>query len=342
MRVFLFFLLLSLPALANEKVPDNFRQIMRDAVVELSTYAHNRNPRFLLLARNGLELATKGRWETSREEILDPLGKEEDKRVPTGYLMRPFVRALDGMVQDGLFCGRESFDKPTSPDEKKRLMQIAEQVAALGKPVLSIDYCKDSKLIAAAQKEAAQHKFLSMPETSGKRLLENLTPGMHPYNENPHHIDSLVGAKNFLVYLNSRKLGNKGQFLVAMSKLNHDILIIDPLHTSGIEPLNKEDVYRLKFKRLGSQRKVIAILSLAKADTFRPYWQRNWEMGEPDWLAAPSPQDQDRYVVKYWAPEWKEIVGQYFKWIIDIGFDGIMLDDVEAFQYFEAMYPLDE
>ena len=342
MRILLLFLFLSLPALANEKVPDNFRQIMRDAIIEISAYAHDRNPRFMVLARNGLELATKSKWETMREEIMDPIGVNEDKRVPTGYLMRPYVRALDGIVQDGLFCGGEAFDKPTSDASKKHLLQMSGQVAALGKVILAIDYCKDPKLVSAAYKEAAQHKYLLMMDQSGKRLLDNLAPAQHPYNENPDHISSLVGAKNFLAFLNSRKLGNKGQFLVAMTKLNHDIVIIDPLHTSGIEPLTAKEVYQLKFKRLGSQRKVIAALSMAKADTFRPYWQRNWEMGNPDWLAAPSPNDQDRYVTKYWVNDWKAIVGQYVKWIVDIGFDGIMLDDVEAFQYFEAMYPLDE
>jgi len=45
--------------------------------------------------------------------------------------------------------------------------------------------------------------------------------------------------------------------------------------------------------------------------------------------------------VQYWDTEWQEIIygnsESYLKKIIDAGFDGVYLDIIDAFEYFEDM-----
>jgi uncharacterized protein (TIGR01370 family) len=45
-------------------------------------------------------------------------------------------------------------------------------------------------------------------------------------------------------------------------------------------------------------------------------------------------------MVRYWEAEWKEIIGQYMQGLVDLGVDGVLLDDLDAYLYFEDMMPL--
>ena len=44
------------------------------------------------------------------------------------------------------------------------------------------------------------------------------------------------------------------------------------------------------------------------------------------------------YIVKYWSPEWKNIIKEYKKKLDEIGVDGYLLDTVDSYQYFEENY----
>ena len=41
------------------------------------------------------------------------------------------------------------------------------------------------------------------------------------------------------------------------------------------------------------------------------------------------------YKVKYWDPQWQEIILQEVQLIIAQGFDGVYLDIIDAFEFFE-------
>ena len=61
----------------------------------------------------------------------------------------------------------------------------------------------------------------------------------------------------------------------------------------------------------------------------------------PSWIQARAPGRPGSYVVEFWNPAWKAIIGKYFAGIMDLGFDGVVLDGAEAYRRWEFMTPID-
>ena len=80
-------------------------------------------------------------------------------------------------------------------------------------------------------------------------------------------------------------------------------------------------------------------MSIGQAEDYRYYWQTDWLGGDPTWLGIEDDNWQGNYYVKYWDGDWKNIIfgndDAYLDKIIDAGFDGVYLDLVDAFEYFE-------
>ena len=102
-----------------EDIP-NHRQLWRDVLVELATYAKGRDKDFIVLARGGVELVVKGEREAEWEQERDPEGLTFEKRLPLKWVFREYVKVLDGLVLDGLYCGPYAFDKPLAEAVKDR------------------------------------------------------------------------------------------------------------------------------------------------------------------------------------------------------------------------------
>ena len=315
----------------------NYRAMMRDIVGELSTYARGRQPGFIVLARNGLDLLAKGEREAKWEALRDPEGKTADQRSPRGTPERPYLLALDGVLVDGLFCGREKSDAAGPADQQGLLLAATGLLRAQGRRVLSLDYCTKGKLPGEAAKAAAKAKVLSM-DTADRRLAT--IPATAPPAENAEHINALSDVRNFLAVLDAGQASSREAWVASLGRTNHDLLFVDVLFR-GREPLTKAEVQSLKYKRLGARRLVIAVLPIGVAADYRFYWQHGWTAGHPDWLAAPDPRDQALTLVRYWEPPWKEILGKYMAGIMDLGFDGVLFDEIETFQHFEALAPLE-
>jgi cysteinyl-tRNA synthetase len=93
---------------------------------------------------------------------------------------------------------------------------------------------------------------------------------------------------------------------------------------------------------------VLAYLSIGEAESYRYYWHREWDRlgdgvpdaGAPAWLEGENPQWRGNYKVRYWDPGWRSILygrsDAYLDGIISRGFDGVYLDLVDAYLYFEA------
>lgn len=77
----------------------------------------------------------------------------------------------------------------------------------------------------------------------------------------------------------------------------------------------------------------ICYISIGEAEDYRYYWSDTWTTGNPDWLSKTNPKWQGNYKVKYWDPEWQNIVYGYIDKIMDQGFAGIYLDIIDAFEY---------
>jgi cysteinyl-tRNA synthetase len=91
----------------------------------------------------------------------------------------------------------------------------------------------------------------------------------------------------------------------------------------------------------GGPKTVLAYLSIGEAEDYRWYWDENWDAdgdGEPDpgapsWLGSSNPDWPGNYKVQYWDQDWQAIVREYLDTIIAIGYDGVYLDVVDAYEY---------
>jgi cysteinyl-tRNA synthetase, unknown class len=78
------------------------------------------------------------------------------------------------------------------------------------------------------------------------------------------------------------------------------------------------------------RRRVLAYLSIGQAESYRDYWQSGWRPGSPDWIVAEDPDWPENYYVAFWRAEWQAIVFAYLDAILEVGYDGVYLDRVDA------------
>jgi cysteinyl-tRNA synthetase len=181
-----------------------------------------------------------------------------------------------------------------------------------------------------------QHGFISF--AANKRELNNIPDfPANPFNQNEQDINNITEAKNFLYLINPENFSNKKDFIEALTQTNYDLLIIDLFLFDEI--LTANEIESLKTKQNGSKRLVICYLSIGEAENYRYYWQKSWKPGEPEWLQTENKNWEGNYKVHYWHTEWKSIIyGQtnsYLDKIIEAKFDGVYLDLIDAFEYFE-------
>lgn len=110
------------------------------------------------------------------------------------------------------------------------------------------------------------------------------------------------------------------------------VVVIDPsLGGQGDKAgfWSKEDIESLR----ESGKIVLAYLSVGEAETYRDYWREDWLQTPPDFIVRPNITDgyPDNFLVKYWDERWKELVISRLHQVMDLGFDGVYLDKVDAF-----------
>ncbi len=326
----------SIPYVPIEDIP-NHRQMMRDVVIALSDYCKKRRPDFVVLARNAPELLIKEQREAEWESGRDPDGFAQGRYAPVGSLDGPYLNALDGLLVDGAFYGYLEYETPTRPGDQAPLLAAVQAMQKQGRHTLSIDYCKDAKHQSDAVAQAHKAKLLEYVSGEGDRLLAHVPAGPAP-TENPNHVTDLSDVKNFLPLMTCNAYTQRDRWFGAMQASNHDLLLIDPFwHGSS---LTVQDIKALKFKRIGSQRLVMAPMTVGYAAVDRFYWQKGWRVGAPVWMAAVDSNNPGRYAVDYWNPGWKNILGNYVTGLCDLGIDGILLDGLDSYLQFEAMLPI--
>jgi len=89
----------------------------------------------------------------------------------------------------------------------------------------------------------------------------------------------------------------------------------------------------------GGEKIVLCYMSIGQAEDYRFYWQREWYKDPPAWLDTSDPNWAGDYWVRYWDPEWQAIIygspDSYLDQILALGFDGVYLDRVDAYWYYE-------
>jgi cysteinyl-tRNA synthetase len=130
-----------------------------------------------------------------------------------------------------------------------------------------------------------------------------------------------------------------------ISNSQSDLVVIDYSRDgSDGKAFSESEVTMMKVKPDGSDdRKVIAYMSIGEAETYRYYWNNTWDSnrdGRPDanapsWLDQENPDFAGNYKVRYWDGEWQSIITGYLDKIIAAGFDGVYLDIVDGYEYYE-------
>jgi len=114
----------------------------------------------------------------------------------------------------------------------------------------------------------------------------------------------------------------------------YDLVVIQIGASGG----SREVIENLKHSP-GGEKIVLCYMSIGQAEDYRFYWQREWKENPPPWLDEPDPEWAGDYWVRYWDPEWQAIIfgspESYLDRILDLGFDGVYLDRVDAYQYWE-------
>lgn len=295
----------------------NYQQDMRDFVQRISTYAEGIKSNFIIIPQNGHELLT-------------------ENGEPTGPLSQAYLEAIEGVGREDLFYGYNSDDMPTPVSERDYMISFMDIAENNGIEVLVIDYCSTKSFVDDSYHQNSERGYISF--AADRRELDNIPAyPINPFNMNSANITSLTEAKNFLYLINPGLFTNQNVFMNTIRETNYDIVIID-LFYSDIALIANE-VASLKIKANGGSHLVIAYMSIGEAEDYRYYWQTEWKINPPSWLAEENPKWPGDYKVRYWDTAWQEIIygndNSYLKKILDAGFDGVYLDIIDAFEYFE-------
>ncbi len=132
-----------------------------------------------------------------------------------------------------------------------------------------------------------------------------------------------------------------------IARTPYDVVTIDYSRDASEEgAFTREEVARMKKKPDGTERVLIAYMSIGEIEDYRYYWARNgWDKKSkrPSWIGAENPEWLHNYTVKFWNQGWKDIIyakpGSYLEKIIDAGFDGVYLDKIDITDVLEEQTP---
>lgn len=301
----------------NSSTTRDYRQDMRDFVQAISAYGEENIPNFIIIPQNGQEIVTQS--------------GEEDGVPATEYL-----NAIDGVGREDLFYGYDKDNKPTPEEEKNYMMAFLDICEQYGIEVLTTDYCSSYDKVDDSYKQNEAKNYISF--ASPQREL-NIIPDYpsEPYNVNSFDIQSLANSKNFLYLINPENYTTKQDFITAVSQTDYDIIIMDCFFNN--QEFTASEINSLKTKKNSGLRIVISYMSIGEVEDYRYYWQDSWINSPPSWLEDENPDWEGNYKVRYWDKDWQSIIygndNSYLKKIINAGFDGVYLDIIDAFEYFE-------
>lgn len=322
MKKYAFILLLVLGACSSNDNGDNnndndrdYRQDMRNFVIGISQKAKSVNPNFAVIPQNGIELITND---------------GEANGMPNS----DYLSAIDGNGQEDLLYGYDNDNAPTPASVTNYLKGLLNVSKSAGNTMLVTDYCSSPAKINDSYQENEASGYISY--CAIERDL-NVIPDEIPHNVNEGDIASLSEAKNFIFLINPENYNTKAAFINAITATNYDAVIIDLFLED--EAFTAAEIAQMRQKANGGTRLVICYMSIGEAEDYRYYWKSSWNNNRPSWIAAENPDWPGNYKVKYWNDDWQGLIykndDSYLSMILEAGFDGVYLDIIDAFEYFE-------
>ncbi|HEY8938489.1 MAG TPA: endo alpha-1,4 polygalactosaminidase [Cyclobacteriaceae bacterium] len=286
---------------------------MREFVQAISAYAKAQNSNFVIVPQNG-------------QEILTVTSK------PDGAVVTDYVNAIDAVGREDLFYGYTGDDVLTPTADNEYLVSICNVAKNSSKVVLTTDYCSTHSKMDDSYVKNQDAGFISF--AANHRELDNIPD--YPstlHNESTDNITSIGEVKNFLYLINPSSYSTKQAFLDAIKATNYDLVLIDLFFNS--EQLTADDITALKTKKNGGSRMVICYMSIGEAENYRYYWSSL----SKSLIYKENPNWPGNYSVRYWDSAWKQVIygndQSYTKKILNVGFDGVYLDIIEAYEVFE-------
>ncbi|MDZ4822967.1 MAG: endo alpha-1,4 polygalactosaminidase [Flavobacteriales bacterium] len=295
-----------------------YRDEMRKFVISIADYGRAADADFIVIPQNGQELAT--------------LNGE-----PAGQLATDYMNTINGQGREELFYGYDNNDdSPTPVDEQQGWNNLLLRMRDEGKTIMITDYCTTQNFVDDSYAQNDAHGYISF--AADERDLFSIPVYPNPvHNENNGVITSLDEAQNFLYIINTQEYLTKQDFINAVAATNYDLVLMDAFFDE--EEFTPQEINQLRQKTNGGVRLVIAYMSIGEAEDYRPYWEPDWSFNPPDWLGELNPDWPGNYKVHYWDENWQSIIfgndTSYMKNILDAGFDGVYLDIIDAFEYWE-------
>ena len=306
----------ALAACTTETAQPDYREEMRKFVILISERGEQLHPGFIVVPQNGMELLTS-------------------EGGGNGSPSTAYISAIDGCGQEELFYGYDNQNNFFSQTHEEAVVWLAQCRFAVSHnlTVLITDYCSAPDLVTDSYLKNDAEGFIGFAAQS--RELDLVPAAAH--NENTNNILTLADAQNFLYMINPVQ-ATKEEYLVALEASRHDVLIIDAFF-QGTEALTSDDLARLRNKPQGGTRLVLSYLSIGQAEDYRYYWKPFWMASPPAFLQQEDPYWNGNFYVRYWDPVWQSTIAgtddSYVHRIVDAGFDGVYLDLVNAFEFFE-------
>ena len=302
----------------------DFRQDMRNLVASISAYARAESPGFVVIPQNGHELITAD-------------------GEPDGTLELEYLAAIDGVGREDLFYGWAADDVETPAAERDLMLAFMDVALANGVRPLVTDYCWTPSTVddSYALNEARGYLSFAAPRRELDVVPEYPS---EPPSAGAADVASLAEANSFLYLLNPDATAwpTKAAYLDALGATRYDILIVDLFFEDAegaIIALSSDDLASIRTKPGGGRRLLVCYLSIGEAEDYRYYWDSSWDASPPAWLAEENPLWPGNHKVEYWDPAWQAILygseDSYLDRIIAAGFDGVYLDIIDAYEYFE-------
>jgi cysteinyl-tRNA synthetase len=295
-----------------------YRQEMRQFIIDLSQYSKSVKPKFKIIPQNGIQLCTIDGEITS---------------VPS----QNYLNAIDGISQEGLFYGYGNDDTATPDTISTNFKSYLNISKNQGKPILITDYCTTVANVSNSYFENDHSGYVSF--SADQRFLTTIPTFPNPiFHQNNSVVNSLSNVKNFMLLLNFENFSSKTDFINAITATNYDLVVMD-LYFRNRTEFTISEINQIRNKANGGKRLVFSYVSIGEAEDYRYYWQPNWNITPPSWLDAENPNWPGNYKVRYWEPEWQQIIygndTSYMKKIINADFDGVYLDLVDSFWFYE-------
>ncbi len=301
----------------------DFRQDMRDFVQAIGGYARADSPGFIVIPQNGHQLVT--------------LNGETDGTPVTAYL-----ESIDGIGREDLFFGYDRDDTATADIDRNEIIPFLDLAEASGVEIIVTDYCSDTSNVDESYVLNAGKNYTSFAADS--RNLDTI-PGYpsSPVNTHSNSVSTLTDIENFLYILDPSLFPTKQEYLSALAMTEYDLIIMDLFYedsNGAVSELGPSDLTSIRSKKSGGDRLLICYMSIGEAEDYRYYWDSTWDADRPAWLDAENPNWKGNYKVQYWNADWQAIIfgaeTSYLDKIIVAGFDGVYLDIIDAYEYFEG------